>query len=164
MTEWGACEEPCVDVGGIELSADVIVGDRGETVLATYGALVVLDATGRLVARGRSFKPTGSADELLAVAVGDALLDTPVIAVSARVGGHRESQVWLELYRVGPRETLDRIFSAVTEDHGEHDTIGEVTLVPGGLTYKAPHSSRARRWTFDARAGRYLEDRGTVTP
>jgi hypothetical protein len=155
MRKWERCEEPCTDFDGIELVADVVPGDSPETVLATYSSLVVLDATGHLVARGRGFDPTGSADELLGVAVGDAMLDTPVIAVSARVGGRREHEVWLRLYRVGASGSLERVFAAVTEEHDEEDAIGSVTLVSGGLVYKAPRGSTKDRWTFDAAAGRY---------
>jgi hypothetical protein len=164
MEAWQACEEPCADNGGIEIRADVVAGDGPETVLATFRGLVVLDDNGRLVARSRGFEPTGSSDELLALAVGDAMLDTPVIAVSARAGGRRESQVWLELYRVGPRATLDRVFSAVTELHDEQAAIGSVTLLAGGLLdYKAPGETVTRRYTFDAGARRYLT-RGPATP
>ena len=157
MNEWRRCEEPCTDFGGIELSADVIPGERPETILATYSGVVVLDTKGTLVARGRGFEPTGSADELLAVAVGDAMLDTPIIAVSARVGGRREHAVWLELYRVGTSGTLERVFAAVTEEHDDQDMIGSVTIVSGGLLYKAPRGSTQDRWNFDARAGRYRD-------
>jgi hypothetical protein len=155
MNEWRRCEDPCMDVGGIELRADVIPGERSETILATYSGLVVLDSKGLLVARGPGFEPTGSADELLAVAVGDATLDAPIIAVAARVGGRREHAVWLELYRVGPSRTLERIFAAATEQHDDQHAFGSVTLVPGGLIYKAPRGTTEDRWTFDSRQGRY---------
>lgn len=155
MNQWRRCEDPCTDFGGIELSADVIPGDPPETVLATYSGLVVLDGNGKLVARGSGFEPTGSADELLAVAVGDAMLDTPIIAVSARVGGRREHAVWLELYRVGPSGALEKMFAAVTEEHDDQDAIGSVTIVSGGLLYKAPRSTTQDRWTFEPRSGRY---------
>lgn len=153
--EWQGCEDPCSDTGGIDLVADVVPGDAAETVLATYSGLVVLDGKGQLVMRGRGFEPTGSADELLAMAVGDAMLPTPVIAVSARVGGRREHAVWLHLYRVGRTGTLERVFAAVTEEHDEADLIGNVTLVSDGLLYKAPRGTTTDRWTFDTRANRY---------
>jgi hypothetical protein len=158
LATWQDCDEPCPDYGGIELTADVAPAEGAETVLASYTrGFVVLDRAGHLVARGNGFVATGSADELLAVAAGDGMLGAPVIAVSARAGGHRESAVWLQLYGVGDDQRLHRLFAAVVEeDEDEIARRGNVLLLPGSLIYTAPGTVSPELWSYDRNAGQYV--------
>src|SRR5262245_58389941 len=151
------CDD-CVSADGIEVTANVAPGDGDETILASFAqGVVVLDRAGRMIASGPGYDPSGSADELLAIATGDATIGSPVIAIAARRGGRRENAVWLELYRVGRNAKLDRLFANVVEEHEDRfDRPGSVTVVPGGLIYRAPRSKTADLWMFDPRAGRYL--------
>jgi hypothetical protein len=164
VASWRACDPLCVDYGGMELTADVAPNPGNESILASYSTgLVVLDESGRLIARGQSFDAAGSADELLAVAVGDVMLDEPVIVISARVGGRRENEVRLELYRVETKGKLVRLFAAVVEEQDDQvSNVGTVTFIRGGLMYRRPGTIVPVLWVFDRRAGRYLE-RGPVT-
>ena len=157
MARWQMCDSPCA-YGGIELIGDVAPPDGNETVLASYGqGVIVLDRDGRMLGRGPGFDPAGSADELVAVALGDAQIGTPVIAIVARVGGHRESDVWLQLFRFGRGEKLDLLFTAIVEEHANGtDWPGTVTFAPGTLAYRAPRATTTDLWVFDARAGRYV--------
>jgi hypothetical protein len=158
VARWASCEEPCTTYGGMAITADVAPAAGDESIVATFaGGLVVVDAQGQPVARSPGFDATGTADELVAIAAGDAMLDTPVIAIAARVGGHRESETWLELYRVGSSATLERLFAGVVEEHEDKsDWYGTVTFMPHGLIYRAPKSTQPDLWVFDARAGRYM--------
>ncbi|MBS1118425.1 MAG: hypothetical protein H6Q90_653 [Deltaproteobacteria bacterium] len=157
LATWQDCDEPCPDLGGIEITADVARADGPETVLGSYTrGFVVLDHAGHVLARASGLAATGSADELLAISAGDAMLGTPVIAVSARVGGRRESSVWLELYAVGGEQKLQRLFEAVVEeDEDQAVRRGSVILLPGSLLYLAPGAVTPELWTFDREAGRY---------
>jgi hypothetical protein len=162
VQRYARCDD-CVGTDGIELTANVVPGDGDATVLATFSqGLVVVDKQGVLVASGPGYEPSGSADELLAVATGDAQIGAPVIAIAARRGGRRASEVWLELYRVGHNDKLQRLFAGVVEEHEDKfDRTGSVTIVPGGLIHRAPRSQTPDLWIFDPRAGRYLY-RGTL--
>jgi hypothetical protein len=158
LARWQSCDGPCTDYGGMELVADIASTPGNETILASFSTgIVVLDSSGALLSRGAAFDPAGSADELVALAVGDAWLEMPVIAIVVRVGGRREHQTWLELHRVGAPKTLERVFSAVVEEHEDQtDSVGTVTFVRNGLLYRAPRSASAELWLFDSRAGRYV--------
>ena len=60
---------------GIELRADVAGDSSSETVLVSYRlGIVVVDAAGRMVASTPGFAFSGSADDLIAVAIGDGQL------------------------------------------------------------------------------------------
>lgn len=139
------CEEPCPDFGGIELAADIAPAVGTETILASYAqGVVVLDHRGRVLARRAAFTNMGSADELLAIATGDLQPGRPVIAIATQAGGHREQEVWLELDQIGRNGALDVVFSAIVEVHdGRGDAVGAVTIVPGGILYRAPHAELA---------------------
>jgi len=153
------------DYGGLTLRADLTGDARAETVLASYQlGIAVTDAAGRLLARAPGLDASGSADELLAVAVGDGQLGTPVILVAAQTGGHRTSAISLSIYRMAGGRALQRLFSAPIELHdGSTIQAGSLSFIPGGLLYRAPDAASATRWTFNARRGRY-EHRDDLPP
>lgn len=157
VQRYARCDD-CVEMDGIEVTANVVPGAPDATILATFSqGVVVVDGEGRLIATGPGYEPSGSADELLAVATGDAAIGTPVIAIAARRGGHRASEVWLELYRVDSTAKLARLFAGKVEEKEDNfDRIGSVTIVPGGLIHRTPRSQTADLWQFDPHAGRYL--------
>jgi hypothetical protein len=142
LDRMGPCEEPCPDYGGIELRADVSDHPGTETIRASFTrGLLVVDEAGRVVGRRRSFESIGSADELVALAVGDARLATPVIAIAVRTGGRREHEVRLELARMIDGK-LEILFSGVIEQHdNEGDATGSIAFVSGGVCYVAPRAS-----------------------
>jgi hypothetical protein len=146
------------DYGGLQVTADVAPTDGTETVLASYRRGVrVVDRSGKLLARVPGFDPTGSADDLVALSVGDAGIGIPVIALAVTRGGHRESVTSIVLYRVGSSR-LDLLFEGPVEETDGTDTFtGTITFVPGGLQYRAPRATSATVWVFDAASGRYVQ-------
>lgn len=151
--------------GAIELRADVTGDASAETVLVSHRlGVVVVDSTGHLMASAPGFDFSGSADELVSVAVGDGHVGAPVIAVAVQAGGHRESTILLSLYQV-QRGKLALLFAAPIEEHdGAQITAGSVTLVPSGLIYRPPGARTATRWTFDERRRRYIEKASDPDP
>jgi len=144
--------------GDLELSADVASASGDETVVASFtGGVTVYDRDRHPIARAHGFDCQGSADELVAMAAGDASIGVPVIALAAATGGHNDSATWLTLYRVGAHGELVPIFSNIVERHKGHATrTGVVTLVPGGLVYRPPVGNPSV-WRYDRDAGRYVE-------
>lgn len=155
-------DEP--DYGGLRVTADVAPAGGTETVTASYRqGIGVADHTGKLLARAPGFDPAGSADDLVALSVGDAAIGIPVIVVAVTRGGHRESVTSIVLYRVGSSR-LEQLFGAPVEETDGIDTFtGSITFVPGGLLYRAPRTTSATVWIFDAARGRYVQ-RATLTP
>jgi hypothetical protein len=159
MAEWRALDESCsvAAYGGLSITADIGGGRGEEEVLASFtqGVLVV-DAAGKLLASATGLECQGSADDVVAIAAGDAHIDGPVIALAVTTGGHRASTTWLVLYRV-IGGVVAPVFSGAVEDHVEGRTrSGEVTLLPGALEYRAPSGKRTL-WTYSAERGRYDE-------
>lgn len=151
--------------GAIELRADVAGDSRLETVLVSYPAgTVVLDPAGRMLASAPGFEYSGSADDLISVAVGDGQLRAPLILVAIQTGGHRESTILLAVYRVHPGKNLEQVFLAPIEEHdGMETAVGSLTFVPSGIIYRAPRSPTASLWTFDMQRQRYIEQ-GRIEP
>jgi hypothetical protein len=119
---------------------------------------VVLDPAGRMIASAPGFELSGSADDLLSVAVGDGQLRAPLILVAIQAGGHRENTISLAIYRVQRGKNLERVFLAPIEEHdGMESALGSLTFVPSGILYRAPRSAAASRWTFDVQRQRYIE-------
>lgn len=127
------------------------------TVLASYEqGMAVLDAHGGLIARAPAFPFEGSADDLVAIATGDAQLDGPVILLAITRGGHRESATSLVVYQLTGTSQLDDIFEATLEERdGDETTTGTLTFVAHGLLYKSPRGS-LQRWSFDSSRRRYV--------
>ena len=132
--------------------------------LASYTqGVLVLDAEGRLIASAPPPACEGSADELEAIAVGDAQLDGPVIALAATGGGYREASIWLGLYRVS-HGSVAQIFAAAVEDRvGDRTRTGEVTLLPGALLYRAP-SGEQTLWVYRPDQQRYVKQALVLPP
>ncbi|HEX8110721.1 MAG TPA: hypothetical protein VF516_23480, partial [Kofleriaceae bacterium] len=105
----------------------------------------------------------GSADDLEAIAVGDAQLGGPVLALAATGGGHRESSTWLGLYRV-MNGAVAPIFTGMVEERtGDRTRTGEVTLLPGALLYRAP-SGEQTLWVYRPEQRRYVEQALVLPP
>lgn len=159
MAQWRAPDARCsaAAYGGLEIVADVAGGRGAEEVLASFTqGVLVLDASGKLLASAAAPACQGSADEIEAIAAGDAHIDGPVIALAVTTGGHREATTWLVLYRV-IGGVAEPVFSAAVEEAvGDETRIGAVTLLPGALVYRAP-SGEERMWTYSAEQGRYTE-------
>lgn len=151
--------------GGLQVTADVAPGDGVETVLASYGqGVAVVDRTGKLLARAPGFETVGSADDLVALSVGDAGIGTPVIALAVSRGGHRESVTSIVLYAVGGGR-LEQLFEGPVEETDGIDTFtGVISFVPGGLLYRAPRTEAATVWIFDAGRSRYVLTHATARP
>lgn len=159
LGEWRAADDSCVGAsyGGLSLTADLGAGEGDERVLASFTqGLVVLDSERHMIAQAPGFECEGSADELVALATGDAGIGQPIVALAATAGGRAESMTWLTLYRVAGSGELQPVFIGEVERH-ENDTTrtGIVTLVPGGLVYRAPTGDTSL-WVWDAEQGRYI--------
>jgi len=149
--------------------ADVVPSSPGsEQMLASYtDGIVVLDRNRRPLGSNRGFACEGSADELVAIAAGDASIGVPVVIMAATRGGFMESTTTLMIFRVNPRGGLQPVFDGDVEYH-ERDPetrepttrTGVVTLIPGGLVYRDPQGVISL-WTYDRDAGRYLESLNT---
>jgi len=165
MSRWRAPDASCsaVAYGGFAITANVADAAGDEEVLASYTqGVLVLDAGGKLIASATAPGCNGSADEIEAIAAGDAHVDRPVIAMAVTTGGHRESATWLVLYRV-VGGLVTPAFSGVVEDHvGPRTRIGAVTLLPGALLYQAPTGMQTL-WVYSAEQQRYIET-ARVTP
>ena len=160
LGEWLAPDESCVGAsyGGLSLSVDLGAGEGEERVLASFTqGLVVLDHERHLIAQAPGFECEGSADELVAIASGDALVGTPIVALAATAGGRAESMTWLTLYRVAGSGELQPVFIGEVERHEDQVTrTGVVTIIPGGLVYRTP-SGISSLWVWDPELGRYIE-------
>jgi hypothetical protein len=146
LADWGAPDDECVAsaYGGLAL-------DRGTTrVIASFSqGVFVLGPDHQLIARAPGFDCTGSADELVALATGEAWVGTPLIALAATAGGRAESVTWLSLYRVSDGGVVEAVFTGAVERHANHEThTGTVTVIPGGLIYQPPEG-RTSIWTYD---------------
>jgi hypothetical protein len=141
------------------VEADLADAPGNEVVEASYAeGIVVRDAEGHVLARAPGFDPSGgSADDIDALAVGDAQIQTPVLAVAATKGGHNESMTWLTLYRVANSGELQPIFIGVVERHAGRTTkTGTITVLPGGLIYQPPEGEGSI-WLYDESLGRYVQ-------
>jgi len=152
VSEWKAPDDRCVatSYGGLAV-------DRGDTrIIASYTqGVFVLGKDRHLIARAAGFACAGSADELVGLETGEAWISTPLIALAATTGGRTESVTQLLLYRAGDDGTLVPVFAAPVERHAEHQTrTGTVTVVPGGLIYRAPEGTTSI-WTYNGQ--RYVE-------
>ncbi|HET9623409.1 MAG TPA: hypothetical protein VFP84_18680 [Kofleriaceae bacterium] len=144
---------------GLALRADLDGDGRAETVLASYGfGVAVLDPDHRVIARAPGAPATGSADDLLAVAVGDAQLGAPVLVVASQRGGHRESTVWVTVYRLTGERALAPVFAAPIESHdGDVTRTGSLVFRRAGLWYRGPDERAVHTWNLDPARGRYVE-------
>jgi hypothetical protein len=141
------------------VEADLSDAPGNESVEASYTeGIVVRDAEGHVLAHAPGFAASGgSADDIDALAVGDAQIGTPVVALAATKGGHNESMTWLTLYRVANSGELQPIFIGEVEHHAGRTTrTGTVTLVPGGLVYQPPQGEPSI-WLYDESLGRYVQ-------
>jgi hypothetical protein len=158
LAEWQPADERCVAsaYGGFELVAGT------ERVLASFTqGLVVLDRDRHAIAHAPGFTCQGSADELVALAAGDAWIGTPLIAAAVTVGGKNESVTWLTLYRLGDDDELVPVFTGAVERHlGRTTRTGVVMVFPGGLVYRQP-SGATSVWTYDHERGRYIDHGGS---
>jgi hypothetical protein len=139
----------------VELVVDVARTAGRETIVATYSTgVAVFDHEDHLVMETPGYPCEGSADELDAIAVGDAY-GTPMLALAATSGGRRETQTWVSLFHIGNKR-LDPVFTAVVETRAD-DTVtsGAIYLIPEGLLYKRPGGSHAL-WRIDPASKIYV--------
>jgi hypothetical protein len=159
MATWREPDPACAAwaYGGLSIQADVAAEPGAETVLVSFTqGVLVLDARGQLIASAMPTPCEGSADEVVALAAGNAHLDRPVIALAVTTGGHNTSTTWLTLFRVSDGQAAP-IFTGAVEDHvGDRTRVGDVTLLPGALLYLAPSGVRGL-WIYDAERQRYVE-------
>lgn len=160
LGEWRPADESCIAsaYGGLSLSADLGVGEGDERVLASFTqGVVVLDRDQHMVAQAPGFPCEGSADELVALAAGDALIGQPLVALAASAGGRTEGITWLTLYRIAGSGELQPVFIGEVERHEDQTTrTGLVTVIPGGLVYRDPQGSSSL-WVWDPEQGRYAQ-------
>jgi hypothetical protein len=166
LAEWQPADDRCVATayGGLEVVADLAPAPGDERVLASFSqGIVVLDRDRHALAQAPGFTCQGSADELEAIAVGEAWIGTPVIALAATTGGRNESSTWLTMYRIGDAGALVPVFSGEVEHHAGRSTrTGVVMVFPGGLVYRAPNGTTSV-YRYEKDAGRYV-DRGVFGP
>jgi hypothetical protein len=160
LGEWRPADEACIgsSYGGMSLTAELGAGEGEETILASFTqGVVVLDRERHLVAQVPGFECEGTADELVALAVGEAGVGVPLVALAATAGGRAENITWLTLYRLAGSGELQPVFIGEVERHeGEVSRTGVVTIIPGGLVYRAP-SGDSSLWVWDAERRRYVE-------
>jgi hypothetical protein len=165
MSQWRTADPSCsaAAYGGLALTAEITPQPGAETVLAASPqGVLVLDARGTLIASSGPLACEGSADELAWLAVGDAHIDGPVIALVVTTGGHRQAATWLVLYRVAVGEVAPVFAGLVSDRASDRTRDGDVTLLRGALVYRAP-AGRQTLWTYDAAQHRYVPQ-GTGTP
>jgi hypothetical protein len=157
LAEWQPADDSCTasTYGGLELATDT-----GRVLASFTQGLLILDRDRHAIARTPAFTCQGSADELVALAAGDAWIGTPVLALVATAGGHNESTTWLTLYRASD---LAPLWSGEVEHHeGSVTTTGVIMLYPGGLVYRSP-AGGAQVFRFDPDQHRYIS-RGEFAP
>jgi hypothetical protein len=142
----------------LAVTADIAPSPGEEAITADFEqGIVVYDRNHDPIAAAPGFPSRGSADELIAIAVGDASIGVPVIAVAAATGGHAENITWLTMYRLGDGNQLVPVFTGLVERHSLHTTrTGVIVLFPGGLIYRSP-TGGAELWLYDRDRGRYVE-------
>jgi hypothetical protein len=157
LSEYRPTDEDCVASAYGGLSLDTGNG----RVLASFSqGVFVLDENRQLVAQAPGFDCNGSADELVALAQGDAWIGSPVVALAATTGGRAESVTWLSLYKVSEGGALEPVFTGTVERHeGRQTRTGVVTVIPGGLIYRAPEGTTSV-WIWDGK--RYVEQGKTL--
>jgi hypothetical protein len=160
LAEWREPVDDCVAsaYGGLSLAADVSDVAGEERIVASFTqGVFVFDRERHLLAQAQPFVCEGAADELVALAAGDASIGAPVIVLAASSGGRSESVTWLTLYRVANDGELQPIFSGEVERHeGDRTRTAVVTLVPGGLIYRDLRGGLGV-WLYDGELGRYVE-------
>jgi hypothetical protein len=144
--------------GGLEITAEISRGRGPETVLASFQqGLLVVDRAGQVVARARGFKSEGSADDLVALAVGDGQLDEPMIALAVTTGGHRDSVTSIVLYQLGENGRLVQVFAKpIVDRDGDQTFEGAIVFAPRALRYRSPRGASSL-WRFDPARGQYVE-------
>lgn len=152
LSEYRAPDDACVASAYGGLSVD----SGGGRILASFSqGVFVVDKDRHLVAQSPGFSCNGSADELVALATGDAFIGKPIVALAATTGGRAESITWLSLYVADETGALEPVFTGTVERHEGHETrTGTVTVVPGGLIYHAPEGMTSV-WIWDG--SRYVQ-------
>ena len=148
------------DPTGLAVRAPTRDGGATDLVVASLrGGVVVIDAAGSAIARAPGIdrdRQPASADEVDALAVGDAQIGAPVIAIARTLGGHRESTTSLALYQPAPDGTLALLFDEPVETRvGTERTRGFVLALPRALIYRNP-TGPISLWSFDDGAHRYV--------
>lgn len=141
---------------GMAIEADV-AGDAGvETIMVSLShGIVVTDREGAMITETPGYHCEGTADELEAIAAGDAF-GARTIAIAATTGGHRESSTWVTLFRVDGRR-LDPVFTGTVEERrGDGVKRGGVFLLPNALVYRHPRGTPSV-WIYNSDARAYVQ-------
>jgi hypothetical protein len=129
------CPGGSLDV--MALGADVVPGLRRETVLASVAhGVVVIDHEDQVVTSSRPIPCGGSADTILALAIGDAGLVKPVIVVVAEVGGRAESTTWLAILQVSRRKLRTLFAGPIAMRDGDEFRRGKIAVTNGVVAYQ----------------------------
>jgi hypothetical protein len=153
------------DASAMTIVADVVPATPGaEQIRASYsGGIRVIDRDHRELGRIAGLRCESNADALVAIAAGSVDDGVPLIAIAAT----SSTTTTLRLYRVGESGGLEPVFAAPVEDRVPDagrarptTRTGVVTLVPGGLVYRAP-AGTVSLWTYDHDARRYIESHAT---
>jgi hypothetical protein len=141
---------------GIAIDADVAPPAGDETILVSLAhGLVVVDREGKLVTEAPGYHCNGTADELEAIAAGDAF-GARTIAIAATSGGHNESSTWVSLFRIDGRR-LDPVFTGTVEERrGDTTASGAIFLVPNALLYRHPRGQTSL-WIYNPEARAYVQ-------
>lgn len=141
---------------GIAIEADVAPAPGLETVMVSLAhGIVVTDRDGALVTEAPGYHCEGSADELEAIAAGNAF-GAPTIAIAVTSGGHRESSTWVSLFRIDGRR-LDPVFTGTVEERrGTTVQRGAIFLLPNALLYRHPGGTPSI-WLYNSDARAYVQ-------
>jgi len=141
--------------GGLVIDAWGGGGERYTVVASIRGGVALRDGSGNVVASASGFEDVGTADDIEAIAVGDAQLGAPVIALATTLGGHREATTSLSLYQPATAGRLAVLFDEPIESRsGDAVVTGAVVVLPRALLYRSPEGESSL-WMFDGARHRY---------
>lgn len=144
---------------GIELVADVAPQRGAETIVASYAqGITVFDRENRVIAATPGYRCTGTADSIDFLVAGSAW-GHPTIAVVATSGGHRETDTWISLFRIGRHHRLEATFAGTVETRrGELVERGQIVMLPEALLYRPP-GGQPSLYLYESVPGVYLHPR-----
>jgi hypothetical protein len=144
------------DLTALTVVADVAPAAGAETILASSAHGVVVIGGDDEPLGAVAFPCGGSGDEVVALAVGDAGVGAPVIAVVVTTGGRAETTTRIEL--LGFRgDRLVRLFAGPIETRdGDAIASGQLRVTERGLVHRRP-DGRITVWQADPWTRAYVE-------
>lgn len=148
--------DPCTD----EAYARIDVDDGVERITASVaGGVQVFGPNRQLLERAGGEPCDGAPRRIAALAIGTVARTRTIFVVDeALEAGSVVTRV--TLYRSGPLDHLDRVFSGLVEVDRD---VGELSFAGKRLLHVAPRGD-LRVWTFDARGRVYVPQRVAVAP